>query len=241
MKTLNPDMTVGELVAEKPGRSRIFEELQIDYCCGGRKPLEHACRDRGLDVQQVLERLDEADREPAEDERDWLQISMTELADHIQQTHHVYLRQELPRLAGLTGRVREVHGSKKPGLVEVERTFLALKAELEAHMMKEEQVLFPIIRQLDEATTAQAYHCGSANNPIAAMEHEHDNAGQALAKLRELTEGYAVPEDACGTYRAMLDGLELLERDRHLHIYKENSILFPRASQREAELSAQLK
>jgi regulator of cell morphogenesis and NO signaling len=238
MTTLNADMTVGEMVAERPGRSRVFEELGIDYCCGGKMPLEQACREKGLDAGEVLERLESADAGSPGDERDWNEASMTELADHIEQTHHVYLRNELPRLTGLTARIREVHGSNHPELVEVERTFLGLREELESHMMKEEQVLFPIIRQMEQTESPETFHCGSVNNPIRVMEHEHDNAGQALSRLRELTGDYNPPEDACGTYRATLDALRELELDLHLHIHKENNVLFPRASRREAELAA---
>lgn len=238
MTNLNLDVAVGDLVTEKPGRSRVFEALGIDYCCGGLKPLGQACKDQGLDAEQVLEQLQASDVEPAGDERDWKRASMTELADHIEQTHHQYLRKELPRLSELTGKVRQAHGETQPHLVEVERTFQGLKAELDAHMLKEEQVLFPIIRRLELADLTPAKHCGSVNNPIRMMEHEHDDAGQGLSRLRELTHNYTVPKDACGTYRAMLDALERLERDLHLHIHKENNILFPRASQREAQLSS---
>jgi regulator of cell morphogenesis and NO signaling len=237
MTTLNPEATVGELVAEKPARSRLFEELGIDYCCGGRKPLDQACRDEGLDPEQVVRRIEEADRQAAAPERDWTRASMSELADHIEQTHHAYLRKELPRLSELTSKARQVHGENHPELIEVERVFLGLRGELESHMMKEEQILFPIIRQLEQSDAAPTFHCGSVNNPIGVMEDEHDNAGRALSRLRELTGDYAVPEDACGTYRAMLDALEHLEWDLHLHIHKENNILFPRASRREAELA----
>jgi regulator of cell morphogenesis and NO signaling len=237
MTTLNPDTTVGELVTARPHRSRVFEELGIDYCCGGRKPLEQACQARGLDLQHVLARLEEADREPVKDSRNWMQASMTELADHIEQTHHLYLRNELPRLTELTGKVRQVHSANHPETAEVERVVLALRSELESHMLKEEQILFPIIRELEATDTATTFHCGSVNNPIRVMEHEHDNAGHALSKLRELTNGYAAPDDACGTYRAMLDALQQLERDLHVHIHKENNILFPRASRREAKLA----
>jgi regulator of cell morphogenesis and NO signaling len=158
---------------------------------------------------------------------------MTELADHIEQTHHAYLREELPRLTGLVGKIREVHGERHPKLVEVQRVFLGLRDELMMHMMKEEQVLFPMIRQMEASDNEPSFDCGSVDNPIRVMEHEHDNAGNALARLNELTGGYLPPADACNTYRATLSGLQELELDLHLHIHKENNILFPRASERE--------
>ena len=228
--------TVGSLVTEKPSRSRVFERYGIDYCCGGKIPLEQACRAKGKDLQQVLDELQQADGSDAEAGRDWAAASMTELANHIEQTHHAYLREELPRLDRLVGRIREVHGERHPELVELERVFRDLHDELTAHMMKEEQILFPMIRSMEASDQAQAFHCGSVDNPIRVMEHEHDSAGNALARMSELTGRYTPPEDACNTFRATLSGLADLERDLHIHIHKENNILFPRASRREKEL-----
>ena len=100
-------------------------------------------------------------------------------------------------------------------------------------MMKEEQILFPMIRELDRAVDSGSFHCGGINNPIAVMEREHENAGQALQRLRKLTSDFAAPEGACNTFRAMLDGLETLEADTHEHIHKENNVLFVRALETE--------
>lgn len=240
MTAFDSNVTIGAMVADQPHRSRVFEELGIDYCCGGRKPLEQACRERGLDVVDVLGRIKESDRAPDAQDTDWAHAPMSELADHIERTHHAYLRRELPRLTQLTRKVAAVHGRNRAELVEVAGVIQGLRAELESHMLKEEQILFPIIRRLEHAGTAGVFHCGSVNNPISVMEHEHDSAGRALARLNELTGGYVPPMDACGSWRAMLDGLQTLERDLHVHIHKENNILFPRASRREAELSESL-
>lgn len=238
MTTMDTKRTVGALVTEQPARARVFEQYGIDYCCGGKTPLADACAAKGLDSQEVLDRIMAEDaRQANTDQTDWSQATLSDLIDHIEQTHHVYLRRELPRLTTLTAKVREVHGANRPELVLVEEVFLTLQDELESHMMKEEQVLFPLIRQLEAADTLPSIHCGSVENPIGMMEHEHDNAGQALARLRQLTRDYEVPADACNTYRTMLSGLEELELDLHQHIHKENNILFPRASRREAELA----
>jgi regulator of cell morphogenesis and NO signaling len=104
-------------------------------------------------------------------------------------------------------------------------------------MLKEEQILFPMVRELEQAQGAPAFHCGTVRNPIAVMEHEHDDVGAALERLRALTSDFTPPADACNTFRATMAALEELERDMHVHIHKENSILFPRAAAREAELS----
>ena len=122
-------------------------------------------------------------------------------------------------------------------LVELAQVFNAFKAELDSHMRKEEVVLFPICRQLDSAGGPQRFHCGSVGNPIAVMVREHDDAGAALARMRELTNDYTPPPDACNTYRALFDALRQLEQDMHRHVHKENSILFPKAAEREAKLS----
>jgi regulator of cell morphogenesis and NO signaling len=237
MTTLASEIPVGQLVAERPRRARLFDRLGIDYCGGGRMPLDQACQAKGLNVNDILHELATSDAQSPEDDRiDWAGATMGELADHIVAVHHSFLRQELPRLAAHVDQVASVHGERHPELREVREVFASLKEELESHMLKEEKILFPIIKQLEVATRTPRFHCGSVNNPIRVMEHEHKDAGAALARLRELTDGYAVPTDACNTYRAMLAGLADLETDLHRHIHKENEILFPRALATEAAL-----
>src|SRR5690606_13176180 len=123
-------------------------------------------------------------------------------------------------------------------LAEVQQYFAALRSELEPHMFKEEQILFPAIRRLEQAATQLAFPFGTVANPIRMMELEHDTAGHAMARIRELTGDYLPPADACNTYRATFDALQSLERDLHAHVHKENCILFPRAMEREQTLTA---
>jgi regulator of cell morphogenesis and NO signaling len=165
-------------------------------------------------------------------------MSMTELADHIEQTHHTYLHSELPRLEKVIEVVASVHGSSDSRLAELRDTFRMLAAELSGHMMKEEQILFPMVRQLDSSETTPAFHCGSVANPIQQMELEHTQADALLAKLHELTDGNSVPEWACDTYRGMLDALAHFEQDVRLHIHKESNALFPRVIEVEREKGA---
>jgi regulator of cell morphogenesis and NO signaling len=229
--------TVGELVVEQPSRARVFEQLGIDYCCGGNRALQQVCRERNLDYAVVVEKLEKAQAAPAGPARNWGFASLTDLCDHIEQTHHHYLKKELPRLEFLTTKVATRHGEKRPALVEVQRVFAELKAEMDSHMLKEEQVLFPLCRQLDVAEELPAMHCGSVGNPIEVMIREHEHAGDALSRIRSLTDNYACPPDACNKYRALFDSLEHLEHDLHEHVHKENNILFPKAIRQERLLS----
>jgi regulator of cell morphogenesis and NO signaling len=217
---------------------RLFEAARIDYCCGGKKTLAEVCQEKGLDPQAFLATLDEG-ASPSDGEAviDAAAMSLPELADHILKTHHAYLREELPRLDMLTERVASVHGGDDSRLREVRETFLALAAELASHMMKEEQILFPMIRRLEVSDALPAFHCGSIANPIRQMELEHHDAGAALERMRTLTDEYTPPTWACNTYRAMLDALAHLERDMHQHVHKEDNVLYPSAVKREAELA----
>ncbi len=230
MTQLTLDSPVGDWVSQHPRTSRTFEALRIDYCCGGRTPLEQACRERELDPEQVLGELEQTlQRRDEAPVTDWLNVPLAALCDHIEQTHHAYLRSELPRLATMISKVVNAHGERHPELPDVQRAFSALAAELVPHMAKEEQVLFPAIRQLEQSGAVPSFPFGTVANPIHIMEQEHENAGDALSQLRTLTSDFAVPEGACNTYRAMLDGLHELELDMHQHIHKEDNILFPRA------------
>ncbi len=234
------EVSVGRLVAERPAAAAVLEKLGIDYCCGGDRPLSQACEQAGVSLEKLLEQIArEESQAQAADEPNWLERSLSELCDHIEQTHHVYLKQELPRLTELIDKVVAAHAEHHPELRDVQQVFAALRAELETHMMKEERILFPAIRQMEQAGGPLAFPFGSVGNPIRVMEHEHDSAADALRRLRSLTSDYRLPEDGCNAYAAMLNALQRLEGDLHRHIHKENNILFPRALQLEGHGSAQ--
>ncbi len=175
------------------------------------------------------------------DETAWDSESVHALVTHIVDHHHRFLRTELPRLVDLLDRAVEDHRAEHPELEKIQETFLALEQELKAHMTKEEQVLFPIVQQLEEAQTTQQplpqFHCGSVNNPIRSMEREHTDAAELLSELRRLTGGYRPSTDTCDAYRALLSGMKQLEADLHVHIHKENNILFLKASDLETALA----
>ncbi|MEZ5980392.1 MAG: iron-sulfur cluster repair di-iron protein, partial [Planctomycetota bacterium] len=200
-----------------------------DFCCGGRRTLLDACRERGLDADAIARELELEADEVAPPSIDLAALPLDALCDHVEREHHAFLRRELPRLTEAWTKVARVHGAKHPECVQVARRVAELAEELEQHLLKEEMVLFPAIRGIASGNRAAARHCGSVRNPIGMMELEHDDAGLVLRELRALTDDYAVPDDACATYRAALDGLVELERDLHAHVHAENNVLFPRA------------
>lgn len=229
MPALSLDAPVADLVIHDPARARIFEQLGIDYCCGGNQSLADACRKQDLDPETVLRMLDAAAQPASDDEGiDWSNRSVQDLIDHITSTHHDYLRRELPRLTRLWTQVVHAHGSEFSWVERVRDLFQSLKADLERHMESEEEFVFPAIRTLAEGRVLPD---GSTleSRFLEQMESEHDEAGSALARLRELTNEYTPPEGACPKFRAAIDGLRELEADMHRHVHKENNILFPRA------------
>jgi regulator of cell morphogenesis and NO signaling len=228
--------TVGQLVVERPARSRVFQHLGIDFCCGGKMSLEQAARRKNLDPQTVLAMLLATEQTAgAADSADPAELGLSELCDDIEERHHAYLKAELPRLQEMLRKVARVHGDRYPWMRQVVEVFEPFSAEMLQHMAKEEEVLFPLIRRL-EAGESAASGPGKVRSSIQVMEHEHDSAGAALARMRELTGDYEPPMDACNTFRASLDGLAELERDTHQHVHKENNVLFPRALEREVAL-----
>lgn len=219
---------MGELVRAVPARARVFEKLRIDYCCGGKIPLAEACRDRGLDPATVLVMLEALDEAAGAGAVDADALSIAALCDHIETTHHGYLRQELPRLDFLTRKVAAVHGADESRLLEVREVFEGFSGEMVHHMHEEEQVVFPRLRAI-ESDEGAGVTPDELRGIFVQLEAEHDGAGDALARFRELTDGFTPPDWACNTFRALYDSLGQLESDMHQHVHKENNVLFPRA------------
>lgn len=228
------DPTLAELVTARPAAARVLERHRLDYCCGGHQRLRSACRAAATNPDAVLAEIDALTSEPGPD---WAALTPAELVDHLEATHHRYLHDELGRLDALAAKVVGVHGERHPELADVAATCAALRAELEPHLMKEERVLFPMIRELAAAEAAPAFHCGSLGNPIRVMLAEHDLAGELLARLRSRTGGYQPPPDACASYTTLYAGLAELEADTHLHVHKENNVLFPAVLELEARFA----
>jgi len=243
--TLSTAKTVRELALELPNATRVFENLGLDYCCGGAKSLEEACRAAELPVDEVLQKLQNAAQatecEPAGDLRS---VPLADLIRHIVTTHHKFTREETARIARLLDKVCGVHGKNHPELLNLRDIFQGLVEELTIHLMKEEQVLFPYIVRMEEAVLQKdpvlppAF--GTVENPVRMMMLEHDSAGEALRAMREASRGYTVPEDGCVSYRTLYQALPGLEADLHRHIHLENNVLFPRAVEIEQASKARL-
>jgi regulator of cell morphogenesis and NO signaling len=236
MAAINVSDTLAELVTADPSLARELERFRLDYCCGGGKTIAEACASRGLDAKAVIVDL-EASRAVTTD-AEWSSKDVMELVDHIEATHHRYLWNELPRLSALADKVVSVHGRRHPELAEIRQCTAAIRADLEPHLMKEERVLFPMVRELGRAERLPTLHGGSIRNPIAMMTLEHEHVGQLLSHLRALTNDYSVPSDGCRSYTALFAALAQLEDDTHLHVHKENNILFPAVARIEAQLPA---
>jgi regulator of cell morphogenesis and NO signaling len=223
MKNITSQTTVGEIVRAMPARSRIFENLGIDYCCGGKKPLAEACQAKGLDPATVVALLSALDDTPNTVQTNPDAMTLTALCDHIEHVHHEYLREELPRLDFMTRKVAAVHGDHEPRLHEVRNVFESFQSEITAHTKEEDEVVFPAIRKLESGDRTQL------DAALSKLESEHDKAGAALERLKSLTDNYTPPEWACNTFRALYDGLAQLEKHTHQHVHQENNVLFPKA------------
>lgn len=215
----NPEaQSLAELVTTRPAASRVLHRHGLDFCCGGRERLADACAAKGLDVASVLAELAGEEERPGESVR-WDERELEELIEHLLENFHAPHREELPRLTEMAAKVERVHADKPTcpkGLAEHLR---AMTEELDLHMQKEEQVLFPMVR---------AGRGRMAAMPIQVMEEEHRDAGQALATLRRLAHDFVAPEEACNTWRALYLGLAEFERDLMQHVHLENNVLFPR-------------
>lgn len=225
MKTstpISPQEHVADIAARSPLTTRVFARHGIGFCCGGQRPVSEVCAEQGLDVDTVMSELQEViDAPTSREATTWFEAPLAELTAHIVKTYHEPLHEELPRLEEMMAKVVRVHGDKDPErLPELQETLAAARAELMTHMPKEEQVLFPMIERGEGA---------QGSTPIDVMEHEHDEIAAMLKRMRELTDDYTPPAEACMTWKGLWAGLANLHRETQEHIHLENDILFPRA------------
>ncbi len=236
-----PKETLGQIAAKDIRKAQVFKKYGLDFCCGGKKTLDQACAEKGLDLLAVERELQQADHLAASTRpipyQDW---SSDFLADYIVNTHHSYVKRVLPDMRHYAAKVQRVHGDRHPELNTIQPLVEALANELSSHLVKEEQILFPYIKELvavkNQKDGLTASRFGSIENPVHMMEHEHDTAGSILEQIRQLTDNYTLPQDACASYDLLYRMLSEFEEDLHLHVHLENNILFPAAIDLEKSL-----
>lgn len=226
--------TLGSIVTEMHQAAAVFEKYQLDFCCKGKRTLQQACDEKSIPVDVVANELQQVavtgscgiqDRTPAA-------MGAEQLVDYIILKHHFYVKQAMPLIFQHLAKVAMKHGDRFPFMVQVFQLFTTIQHEMDAHMQKEEQVLFPRIKEVEKAIrqngSVGAAHIGYISQPVQMMEMEHEEAGNLLAQIRVLTNDYTAPEGACTTFRISLAELKEFEEDLHRHVHLENNILFPK-------------
>ncbi|NWL03506.1 MULTISPECIES: iron-sulfur cluster repair di-iron protein [unclassified Flavobacterium] len=239
MKTTNKT-TIGEIVAYDFRAAAIFSKYNIDFCCKGHRTLKEVCKKRGIAESLLIDELDCAKNNLANQSFDYKSWSVDLLADYIEKTHHRYVAEKTPVLRKSLNELCTLHGEANPELFEINTLFTESILDLSANMRKEEQILFPFIKKIKEAHTKGLFleiaHFGTLENQIILNKEEHDTVGQRFKKIAALTRNYTAAEDTCNTYKVILAMLKEFERDLHKHIHLENNILFPKAVSLEKSL-----
>ena len=237
---LNLQTPVGEIARFNYKTVEVFEKLRIDFCCGGDISLGEACTKQKVDAEEVLGSLKklvgstqtEIDRIHA--------LPLDQLIDHIIEVHHSYVLESIPVLQKYLHKIADVHGENHPELAQVEDSFNQAAANLLQHMQKEEQILFPMIKEMVSAKSRKTEflgsHFGTVQSPISVMKMEHEAEGDRFENLQKITSNYTVPADACNSFSYTYQKLQEFEQDLHRHIHLENNILFPEAIKLEREL-----
>ncbi|QGG94474.1 iron-sulfur cluster repair di-iron protein [Actinomarinicola tropica] len=218
---VDPRATLGELVKERSTRARVLEHHGIDYCCHGHRPLDEAAAEAGIDLDLLVAELAGSDAGTGADD---VERTPVELVDHIVETHHAYLHEELPLLQELAHKVESVHGVRHPELVSVAALVRAVVEDLVPHLAEEETVVFPAIRRHVDAGE------DVPGELVERLRDDHEATGALLGELRSVTDGYQVPGDACASYTSLYERLAALEADTFRHIHLENNVLFPALS-----------
>lgn len=232
--------TIREIAVATPSAVPVFEEYGIDYCCGGGRNFDDACQSAGVAPAVVSAKLNHVLHHAAPTFAPTSSQSASELIDYIVEKHHTFTRQEITRLTALMEKVCRKHGAAHPELAALQESFAALCDDLTPHLRKEEMVLFPFIKHLEASAASHQPSLRppfrTVKNPVRMMLTEHDTAGDILRQMRDITTGYAVPENVCASFRALYHGLAELEKDLHRHIHLENNILFEQAVRLEQQV-----
>lgn len=235
--TITLNTPVGEVVKNNFKAATLFQANKIDYCCNGHQTISEASKKAGIEASSLVGQLEEILKDNDPDTEYINNLELTDLADYIVKRHHSYVQRNIPFLKQNLEKIARVHGDNHPELAEVRDHFFVSAGELTMHMQKEELVLFPYVKIMEQAKKSNQERpksaFGSVSSPIASMMTEHQNEGERFEKIAELTNNYQVPEDGCTTYEVTLKQLADFEKDLHRHIHLENNILFKRAQQLE--------
>lgn len=225
--------TVGQIVADDFKAARVFARHHIDFCCHGNLPFTEACSNRNISPALVAEELDQLQTRQDATAPDFSQWPLDLLIDYVLKTHHRKIRSQGPELEALLAKVVAAHAERHPELRQVSLLFHEALTDLENHLQKEEQVLFPYVYEMCQAQAdgqpLQPFHCGSILFPIHVMEEEHSHEGERFEHIANLTDDFTPPEDACPSYRLALQELQRFRDALHEHIHLENNLIFPRA------------
>lgn len=232
--------TIGNIVSQDYRTAGVFKKFGLDFCCGGKRTIAEACEKKGVNIGEMTRELASL-KQPGPEHHNFNDWSPAFLIDYIINNHHEFVRQKTAEIEIYARKVAKVHGGRHEELLDILREFLTLKNEMLDHLMKEEKMLFPYIKALAEADKKGAAlerpHFGSAENPVAMMEMEHEEAGEAMARIQKLSNNFTPPGDACATYRVLFQSLEGFRDDLHKHIHLENNILFLKALELEKRVS----
>ena len=223
--------SVASLVLKNHQIVPVLEKYNIDFCCKGKLSLQEACRDKGINVSDILTEMEFVQKDAGGRSMPFVEMSQAQLVNHIIVHHHYYVRKAMPVIMGQLEKVAAKHGEHYPYMIKVKELFGIIQNEMDQHMRKEEVVLFPRIVEVERELgidpnlqIPKDYLSG----PISMMEKEHDQAGDIMFQIRGLTDNYKVPAGACTTFQVCLAGLSEFENDLHQHVHLENNILFPR-------------
>ncbi len=238
---ISPDSSVGEIVKLNFKTASLFQENNIDYCCGGKITISEACTGAGIDPDKLIKQLETLASQKDPDSEYINELRLGELCDYIVKRHHKYVLESIPPLKKNLEKICQVHGMNHAELFEINKLFTDSADVLTRHMQKEELVLFPYINELElglrDRTPLPESSFGSVSNPIANMLAEHQQEGERFDQIASLTKNYLIPEDACATYEVTVRQLSSFENDLHRHIHLENNVLFPKAIELEKKLS----
>lgn len=226
--------TVAELVAKDYRTAEVFKKHGIDFCCGGKKTIEKVCRDKAVDIEVLRNEIAAIQNNAEMKEQAFNEWTLTFLIDYIVNVHHAYVKRNMQLITEFAQKVALVHGEHNPENKDIAKLWDSIVSDLNQHLKKEEEVLFPYIKKLEQYTMGESEQYpqavfGSAKNPIRMMENEHDLVGNLMKHIEIISNHFTPPAHACNTYRVLYAKLEEFQNDLHTHIHLENNILFPKA------------